>query len=161
MTTGRADAKAMRWYEHGERSMPAALTVERLRPHLASLGITRLARQTGLDRIGIPCFSAIRPAGLTLSVTQGKGSNDASAMASALMEAAEYAIAEAPECAVRIAAAAELEAEGSRIFNPRRLLPADASLPPQAPIRWVQGKLWPSGESIWLPLDALTLGGDA
>lgn len=141
--------------------MPAALTVERLRPHLVSLGITRLARQTDLDRIGIPCFSAIRPAGLTLSVTQGKGPNDASAMASALMEAAEYAIAEQPQCAFRIAAAADLEAEGSRIFNPRRLLPPSAPLSLQIPIRWVEGKMWPSGESIWLPFDALTLGGEA
>lgn len=136
------------------------LTVERLRPHFAALGITRLARQTGLDRIGIPCFSAIRPAAATLSVTQGKGPDDASAMASAIMEAAEYAVAEHPDCQVRTATAAELQTGGAEIFDPRRLLPALAPLPMELPVRWVKGRAWPAGRTVWLPLEALTLGDD-
>lgn len=140
--------------------MAPALTVERLRPHFSALGITRLARQTGLDRIGIPCFSAIRPAAATLSVTQGKGIDDASAMASAVMEAAEYAIAENPACPVRTATAMELKAAGGEIFDPRRLLPVSAPLPVDLPVRWVQGKAWPSERAVWLPLEALTLGDD-
>lgn len=147
--------------EFNERSVAPAVTVERLRPHFAALGITRLARQTGLDRIGIPCFSAIRPAAATLSVTQGKGIDDASAMASALMEAAEYAVAENPTCSQRTATAAELLAEGGEIFDPRRLLPASAGLPRELPIRWVKGHAWPSGRPMWLPLETLTLGGDS
>ncbi|HEY9009478.1 MAG TPA: hypothetical protein VIN06_00525, partial [Devosia sp.] len=64
-----------------------------MRPFLADFGITRLARQTGLDAIGIPCFAAIRPNSKTLSVNMGKGIDDDAAMASAIMEAVEYAIA--------------------------------------------------------------------
>jgi YcaO-like protein with predicted kinase domain len=149
------------WWEHGERSIPAAQTVDRLRPHLASLGITRLARQTGLDRIGIPCFSAIRPAGLTLSVSQGKGHDDASAMASALMEAAEFAIAERPQARSRIASAAELQRMGETVCAPGRLLPSPQDFPLDVPIRWLHGKAWPSGDAIWMPQDVLTIGGDA
>lgn len=149
------------WYEYGERSTLAALTVERLRPHLTSLGITRLARQTGLDRIGIPCFAAIRPAGLTLSVTQGKGRDDASAMASALMEAAEFAIAERPEAQARMSTADEFRLANEEFYDPARLLPPDQPLPMDAPIEWLRGTNWPQGETVWIPRDALTIGGEA
>jgi len=149
------------WFEYGERNTPAALTVERLRPHLASLGITRLARQTGLDRIGIPCFSAIRPAGLTLSVSQGKGRDDAGAMASALMEAAEFAIAERSEVPSRLAAADALRLAGESYYDPARLLPADRPLSTGASIRWLRGSTWPHNETIWIPRDALTIGEEA
>lgn len=146
------------WFEYGERNTPAALTVNRLRPHLASLGITRLARQTGLDRIGIPCFSAIRPAGLTLSVSQGKGRDDASAMASALMEAAEFAVAEQSEAPSRIASAMTLRQAGESIYEATRLLPADRPLPTDTPIRWLSGSRWPGADPVWIPRDALTIG---
>lgn len=160
MTNSRPAAQqAADWHEHGERTTPAALTVSRLRPHLSALGITRLARQTDLDRIGIPCFSAIRPAGLTLSVSQGKGHDDAGAMASALMEAAEFAIAEQPLSNVRRASADELLQHNEAIFSPRRLLPPKAFLS-DVPIGWVGGKSWPSGERIWMPADAVTIGTD-
>jgi YcaO-like protein with predicted kinase domain len=148
------------WYEYGERSSPAALTVERLRSHFYALGITRLARQTGLDRIGIPCFSAIRPAALTLSVSQGKGRDDAGAMASALMEAAEFAIAERPDVNRHRASLAELQARGEAVFDTSRLLPADMNLP-ETPLHWISGMLWPAGNAIWIPSDALTIGEDA
>ncbi|WP_439601569.1 YcaO-like family protein [Devosia sp.] len=146
------------WFEYGERNTPAALTVARLRPYLAALGITRLARQTGLDRIGIPCFSAIRPAGLTLSVSQGKGRDDAGAMASALMEAAEFAVAEQSEAPSRVATAETLRLAGETFYDVARLLPAEHPLPTDAPIRWLRGSSWPSHDGVWIPRDALTIG---
>jgi YcaO-like protein with predicted kinase domain len=148
------------WFEYGERSSPAALTVQRLRPHLHNLGITRLARQTGLDRIGIPCFSAIRPAGLTLSVSQGKGRDDAGAMASALMEAAEFAIAEQPAAPVRRATAGELRQAGEMVYDIGRLLPAGQRAS-EDPLHWFRGTTWPGGQPVWLPRDALTIGEEA
>jgi YcaO-like protein with predicted kinase domain len=146
------------WFEYGERSTPAARTVERLRPHLSALGITRLARQTGLDTIGIPCFSAIRPAGLTLSVSQGKGRDDAGAMASALMEAAEFAIAEAPQTASLRQAADDFRRAGATFYDPARLLPPDQPLLTEAPIHWLGGHSWPGHSPVWIPRDALTIG---
>lgn len=149
------------WFEYGERNTPAALTVERLRPHFAALGITRLARQTGLDRIGIPCFSAIRPAGLTLSVSQGKGRDDAGAMASALMEAAEFAVAERSEAPSRLATADALGLAGDSYYDTARLLPADRPLPTDTPIHWLKGSSWPGNTTVWIPRDALTIGDQA
>ena len=62
MVRGHGHQTQETWHEHGERRVQAARTVERLRASCSAYGITRLARQTGLDRIGIPCYSAIRPA---------------------------------------------------------------------------------------------------
>ncbi len=60
-----------------------------------AVGVTRVARVTGLDRAGIEVAAAVRPAGHVLQVTQGKGATWAQAVASALGEAAELAAAEA------------------------------------------------------------------
>jgi len=40
------------------RARPAAETYALIEPHFARLGVSRVARQTGLDRIGIPCWFA-------------------------------------------------------------------------------------------------------
>lgn len=52
-------------------------------------GITRLAQYTGLDRIGVPVWGAVRPAATTLSVSQGKGLSDETARWAAVAEAVE------------------------------------------------------------------------
>ncbi|HSB67827.1 MAG TPA: hypothetical protein VLT62_00645, partial [Candidatus Methylomirabilis sp.] len=36
-------------------------TLARVRPHLAAMGVTRVANITGLDRIGIPVVMVCRP----------------------------------------------------------------------------------------------------
>ena len=69
-------------------------TLAALRPRLVDFGITRLARLTGLDEVGIPVWAAARPNASTLAVSQGKGVDDAAAAASAMMEAIEVATAE-------------------------------------------------------------------
>ena len=95
-----------------DRVVPPGETVRRLEPFLADFGITRVARQTGLDRIGIPCFAAFRPNASTLSNSQGKGLDDDAARASAVMEAVEFAIAEQPILPMEAATTAELRADG-------------------------------------------------
>ena len=58
------------------------------------IGISRLANITGLDIVGIPTVSAIRPNGKSLCVSQGKGMSLEQARISAIMEAAELHFAE-------------------------------------------------------------------
>ncbi|MBX7102102.1 MAG: YcaO-like family protein [Myxococcaceae bacterium] len=53
------------------------------------LGVTRVARVTGLDRTGVEVAAAIRPDGHVLQVTNGKALDYPAAVASALGEAAE------------------------------------------------------------------------
>jgi YcaO-like protein with predicted kinase domain len=64
-------------------------TLEDFGRHMPRVGITRLANVTGLDSIGIPVVQAIRPNARSLSVSQGKGVDVASAKVSAMMEAIE------------------------------------------------------------------------
>jgi ribosomal protein S12 methylthiotransferase accessory factor len=54
-----------------------------------TIGVTRVARVTGLDRCGVEVACAIRPAGQVLQVSNGKGASFADAKASALSEALE------------------------------------------------------------------------
>ncbi|MFE3151217.1 hypothetical protein ACFXJ6_31875 [Streptomyces sp. NPDC059218] len=64
--------------------------------HLPEYGITRVADLTGLDVIGLPVWTAIRPASRTLSTSQGKGASDLLAKLSAVMEAIELWHVEQP-----------------------------------------------------------------
>jgi ribosomal protein S12 methylthiotransferase accessory factor len=59
-----------------------------------ALGVTRVARLTGLDRTGVEVASAIRPRAHVLQVTNGKGERPEDAATGALMEAAELFAAE-------------------------------------------------------------------
>lgn len=63
---------------------------------LAEYGITRVADLTGLDTIGLPVWTAIRPASRTLSTSQGKGATGLLARISAVMEAIELWHVEQP-----------------------------------------------------------------
>lgn len=60
----------------------------------ARIGVTRVARVTGLDRSGVEVACAVRPLGHVLQVCNGKGISFAQARRSALGEAAELWAAE-------------------------------------------------------------------
>lgn len=126
--------------KHSDRLRPAAETVVRLRSVFSAAGITRLARITHLDCIGIPVWCAIRPNALSLAVSQGKGISDAAAQASAVMEAVELAVAERSDLDVTVATLESLTVAGEQTFPLKRLLRRGS--PPishQDPIAWVNG----------------------
>lgn len=81
----------------GAGSMSSSSYLERLKGLAAGFGVTRLADITGLDDAGLPVWQAIRPAGLSLSVHQGKGRTDEEARIGALSEAMESHCAERVE----------------------------------------------------------------
>src|SRR5215510_1476306 len=76
------------------RADHAANSLAKARAVMPALGITRLANVTGLDHIGVPCWMAVRPLALSLSVSQGKGLTHELAQISALMECIEVHHAE-------------------------------------------------------------------
>jgi ribosomal protein S12 methylthiotransferase accessory factor len=143
---------------YSDRTMTPEQTVGRLWPHLETLGITRVARHTDLDRIGIPCWAAFRPNSRTLAGSQGKGVSDAAACASAIMEAAESAVAERPAGHLRIASALDLERHGERWHNPQRLMQGDFDR--GAAIQWLCGRDLHTGEPAWVALDAIDMDGE-
>src|SRR5689334_3494323 len=103
--------------EHASGEVTA--TVSRLRAHMAAMGITRLADLTGLDRIGLPVFAAIRPNSRSVATSQGKGLTHDAARAAALMEAAESWHAERIEGPLRLASINEMS--GERLIELDRL----------------------------------------
>ncbi|MGH7004057.1 MAG: YcaO-like family protein, partial [Alphaproteobacteria bacterium] len=134
------------------------MTVTRLRPHFPDLGIVRIAEVTGLDRIGIPVWMAVRPNSRTLAVSQGKGVSAAHARASAVMEAAEIAIAENIPVPSIVASRAELRDAGHSVFDGRMLLmrgadeaAADETEP------WLEGFDLLQHKTVWVPRELLSL----
>ena len=142
-----------------DRIRSPAETVALVRPHFEALGITRLARQTGLDRVGIPCFAAFRPNSRSIACNQGKGVDDDSARASAVMEALEYAVAEHPDAPVIRRPAHELAGDGATGFDPAAFLPMGAAFDPTRPLAWVEGTHLTDSGSVWAPLDLVSLNG--
>jgi ribosomal protein S12 methylthiotransferase accessory factor len=74
-------------------------------------GVTRLADITGLDRVGLPVWQAVRPGGRALSVHQGKGASPLTAKIGALCEAIESHCAEHVQADGPVAAFANLPPE--------------------------------------------------
>lgn len=90
--------RGQKGFWHGtQRTIAPAETLERIRPHFPTAGVTRLANITGLDKIGIPTTLAIRPNSKTLSTSSGKGFSLDAALASGAMEAIELFHAETAE----------------------------------------------------------------
>lgn len=135
---------------------PAA-ALRDLAPLLPALGITRVAMQTGLDRIGIPCCAAIRPNSRTIATHHGKGLDDTSAEISAIMEAAEYAFAETPDARTVRLTTAEAEGAGYGPVDFRNLMPhgwdnADGTF------TWLAGEWLGEDRPSLAPLDAIRIG---
>lgn len=73
-----------------DRIIPASETLLNVADVAESLGVTRLANITGLDRVGIPVYAAVVPnSNDILSVYNGKGRRFIDAKVGALMEAIE------------------------------------------------------------------------
>jgi ribosomal protein S12 methylthiotransferase accessory factor len=141
-----------------ERRAPAACAfLDRLAAGAASFGVTRLAEITRLDRIGLPVWQAVRPAGRALSVHQGKGPSAEEAKVGALCEAleshcAETVIADGPLCSWADLSSAERAGEPAD-FARRR----DKAGAADAPILWCEAEDLLGGRRLWLPYDLVSL----
>lgn len=123
-----------------DRAADLRTLVQRVRPHFAAAGITRVAEVTGLDRIGIPVALAVRPNSRSLSVSQGKGALKDEAVISAIMESFELAAAERLPDSLKWASLAEISGSGTPVMA------LDVStrcrldrINRNRPIAWVQG----------------------
>jgi len=118
-----------------------------------ALGVTRIARITGLDRTGVEVACAVRPGGHVLQVTQGKGLAFGEAAAGAVMEAAELACAERVD-ASELAWASERELCARRVSH---LAPADLGGEGSGAERlaWREARDLSSAEPVLAPAAAL------
>jgi ribosomal protein S12 methylthiotransferase accessory factor len=143
---------------NSDRLRRANETVDLMRSMFGRFGITRLAEVTGLDRIGIPVWMAVRPNAKTLAVSQGKGLSTEAAQASAVMEAAEIATAEDCPIPVRMSSMAELAAHGERALPFNNLLSRGEKPIADTEVQaWVEGFDLLRGSTAWVPADLVTL----
>jgi ribosomal protein S12 methylthiotransferase accessory factor len=119
---------------------------------LPEFGITRVADLTGLDCVGLPVWTAIRPASRTLSTSQGKGATALLAKLSAVMEAIELWHVEQPLPVAAYGPAAEVAPD-----CPVTALPLTVPYPEHALARmvweWTPGTGLVGGEKVLLPVD--------
>ena len=128
-------------------------TTEIVRPHLAALGITRIANVTGLDRIGIPVVMVVRPNSRSLAVSQGKGLTLAAARASGVMESVESHHGERPDRPVWMESYQRLRHE-VRVVDPA-LLPftLHSLYSPAWALPWVEAVDVVEGATMWVPFE--------
>lgn len=123
-----------------------------------ALGVTRVARLTGLDRTGVEVASAIRPLGHVLQVTNGKGARFEDASRGALFEAAELFASERPRSDAWGSAGALARRHGrGAVLSPRALDGAGAGEPwwDELRLAWRSGVELSSGRSVLVPACAV------
>ncbi|KIC21445.1 hypothetical protein RA20_04640 [Leisingera sp. ANG-Vp] len=130
-----------------------AQTLEQVKPHLAGMGITRIANLTGLDRIGLPTVMVTRPNSRSVAVALGKGLSLEAAQASGVMEAIETWHAERISLPLRLATFADLEREAPVADVMRLPRVAGRSFDPFRPMLWIEGNDLASKVSRWLPYE--------
>jgi len=142
---------------YSDRRRHPSATVSYMRGMMSEFGITRLARVTGLDHVGVPVWSAIRPNAKTLAQSQGKGIDDPSAQASALMEAVEIATAERADLPARRATRRQLTSEGVVVDSIDVLLrKGGRRIADDEAVAWLSGSDLLSGQSVLVPYEAVT-----
>ncbi len=119
-------------------------------------GVTRLADVTGLDRIGMPVWQAVRPWGRSLSVHQGKGLDASQARLGACMEAIECSHAEAwtapaERCTLAELPAAERAAAADDFATTRGIIDDGT------PIDWVAAERLDAPGRLWVPAASVSL----
>lgn len=137
---GREYRAAKRFWKGTQRVISPGETLERIRPHFARLGLTRLANITGLDHIGIPVVLSVRPNGPSLSADAGKGFTVEAAAASAVMECVERYHAETATPPEFCASYERVAAQHAVVPFERLLRVRATHFTPRLPLHWTLGR---------------------
>ncbi|WP_095958182.1 YcaO-like family protein [Corallococcus macrosporus] len=138
------------------------LSSRRFQQRLAqAMGVTRVARVTGLDRTGVEVACAVRPGGHVLQVCNGKGLSFEDAAWGALLETAELWAAEtvAPDALV-CGSLAELDGRMGTLWGADELGSAGALVAPRlwsphVRCAWREATDLYSGAPVWVPAQGL------
>src|SRR5262249_5090981 len=135
------------------RTVPAATTNATLGSIRQRLGITRVADITGLDAIGIPCFSAIWP-GPSVSAFSGKSLDAMEGRVGPQMEVHEQVMVHDSRVPMRRGSYRDL-ARTAEVLDPEDLPIAGCERRELRDLEmdWVSGWDLFTGEPIWIPAD--------
>ncbi|MEZ4298673.1 MAG: YcaO-like family protein [Polyangiaceae bacterium] len=130
-------------------------TVDRMKPLLPLMGITRIADVTGLDTLGVPVVMVTRPNARSISVSQGKGLTLAAARASGLMESIEQWHAEHIHLPLKLGSVNELR-HRHRLVDVHGLPRLSAAtLHDDLRLFWVTGIDMGTGAPTWVPFEVV------
>src|SRR4051812_11124125 len=140
-----------------ERVVTPEQTIARVLPLLAAIGVTRVADVTGLDRVGIPNFTTVRPreAGYGISYYNGKGSTRSAAKAGALMEALERHTGEICDLRAICATRAAMAEHGATVDPAAFAEPHLQRYTPALKLEWVEGWDLLSDRPTYVPLNSV------
>jgi ribosomal protein S12 methylthiotransferase accessory factor len=140
------------------RVRPPEETLKVARSSARSAGITRVADITGLDRLGIPVFTSMRPRARDGAVTvyNGKGFTPQEAETSAIMEGVERYSAEVGGFPLVAGNLGNLGREGYEVLDPTRLiLPSLRRYSHADELEWVLGTSISRCAEILVPAEAV------
>ncbi|MCQ5374130.1 MAG: YcaO-related McrA-glycine thioamidation protein [Candidatus Methanomethylicia archaeon] len=146
-----------RYKEGTHRARLPNETLEWLEEIYSKADITRVADITGLDRVGIPVFTAMRPLAAegAITVYTGKGHTPQEAKISAIMEAIERFSGEPRDIAM-VKGSYEALCKSYRVLDPFTLnLPKLRRYSHNENLEWVQGHSLISGEEIFVPAESV------
>lgn len=144
-----------------QRTTPPERTLDRIRSVAPTVGLTRLADITGLDRIGIPTVVGYRPAAPSLTVSGGKGFTTLAAMVSAGMEAVEIWHAENLQLDVLHESHAVLDDMGLTMAEHHLPLTNHSLFDPRRPEPWVMGWDLMAQKAVAVPQAVVSMGNTA
>lgn len=147
---GHADPLKIGHHAGTHRIISPDQTWAAIQPLLTAAGITRVADLTWLDDLGIPTVQAVRPASLTLSVSQGKATTYRAAQVSAAMESLENWHVENIEPDLLSTPTTELTE--ALTYDPADLnRPAGSFYHPGAKLDWMVATTLLTGRRTWVP----------
>lgn len=142
----------------GQRTVDPWTTLKRIEPLCQVAGVTRVADITGLDRVGIPVFSSIRPdAGSgAITVYNGKGASMEQAKVSAIMEALERYSGELRDDLITRRGVEEMLSSHNAI-DPRTLVLPQRTMAHlmYQTVGWVRGFDLQEKEEVFVPASAV------
>jgi ribosomal protein S12 methylthiotransferase accessory factor len=146
------------FFEGTQRTQPPEATLEAILRAAPTVGLTRLADITGLDRIGVPTYAGYRPNAPTLAASAGKGATPVAAQVSAGMEAVEIWHAENVALELVVASHRELAAEG--LTMPRAHLPLtkNSLFDDTRPEAWLWGWDLLARKRVAVPYASVSMG---
>ncbi len=136
-----------------DRAVTPAATVARVRPFMASMGITRIANVTGLDSIGIPVVMVCRPNSRSLAVSQGKGLDLDAARASGLMESVESYHAERIHLPLKRASYEDLRYSHTVVDVEALPKMRNSRFHRDLAMLWIEGRDLLSETPVWVPFE--------
>ncbi len=157
--------ESLSYIDGTQRVHDGETTLKNAKSQLKTIGVTRIADITDLDRIGIPVFTTIRPSAAKggISIYSGKGANPDQARISAMMEGFERCLAERAGTnenidtdisAPTIIKTLEDAYNNHNILDPKSLLLPEPLVPDKL-VDWTGGWDLLKNEEIFVPSNAV------